>query len=312
MPKVEEQSKEAKVLVDRIIGKYSSGKEGSLLLVTAGVHGNEPSGVIALKKIFKKLEDTKPEIAGTFLALAGNVQALNQDQRYIDKDMNRIWPENRSADFVPENHEEKEMKDIWETLDRQGVYEYDERYYLDCHTTSSESVPYISVQEIGKNDEWAHQFPLYIVRGFSDLIVGSIDNHFSRNGFTSFAFEGGAHFGENTIQNQEGMIWLTLSKANKLPLEEIKGIEGCIEGLTPEDGSKTFEILYRHNLKEGDTFKMQPGYKNFQPIKKGEYLADHNGEKILSQWNARIFMPLYQAKGNDGFFVIEEVKSEEK
>jgi succinylglutamate desuccinylase len=37
-------------------------------------------------------------------------------------------------------------------------------------------------------------------------------------------------------------------------------------------------------------------------------LAIQNGKEIKSQWNARIFMPLYQAQGNDGFFVIKEVK----
>ena len=49
---------------NRIIGNYSSNKKGPLLFVTAGVHGNEPSGVKALKKVFSELEKTKPEIEG--------------------------------------------------------------------------------------------------------------------------------------------------------------------------------------------------------------------------------------------------------
>jgi succinylglutamate desuccinylase len=53
---------------------------------------------------------------------------------------------------------------------------------------------------------------------------------------------------------------------------------------------------------------MQPGYKNFQPIKKGELLAQQNGKPIYSEWDAYIFMPLYQKQGNDGFFVVTEAQ----
>ena len=69
---------------------------------------------------------------------------------------------------------------------------------------------------------------------------------------------------------------------------------------------KTFEIIYRHEIKKGDNFKMEPGFKNFQKIKKGQLLATSNGKEIKSEWDAYIFMPLYQSQGNDGFFVIEE------
>ena len=36
----------------RIIGEYDSGNKGALLFITAGVHGNEPAGILALQKIF--------------------------------------------------------------------------------------------------------------------------------------------------------------------------------------------------------------------------------------------------------------------
>lgn len=53
---------------------------------------------------------------------------------------------------------------------------------------------------------------------------------------------------------------------------------------------------------------MNFGYKNFLKIYKGNLLALQNDTEILSEWDARIFMPLYQSQRNDGFFVIEEVK----
>ena len=52
---------------------------------------------------------------------------------------------------------------------------------------------------------------------------------------------------------------------------------------------------------------MKEGYENFQKIEKGELLAEQNGEKVYSEWDAYIFMPLYQSQGNDGFFVVQDV-----
>jgi len=67
--------------IPRIIGKYTSNKKGPLLFVTAGIHGNEPSGVKALEEVFKQLEKTKPEIEGTLVGVSGNHKDLNQNKR---------------------------------------------------------------------------------------------------------------------------------------------------------------------------------------------------------------------------------------
>lgn len=70
---------------------------------------------------------------------------------------------------------------------------------------------------------------------------------------------------------------------------------------------KTFEIKYRHGLKETDSYKMKPGFKNIQILKEGDVLAHQNGKEIMGKWNDFICMPLSQSQGNDGFFVVEEV-----
>jgi len=295
------------ISVERIIGKYSSGNPGNLLLVTAGVHGNEASGVIALRNVMQGLEREKPEVKGVFLALAGNVQALNQNRRFIDEDLNRVWPDKKLKRAKGSNAEELEMLDIIKVLKDYPQEDFVNRFFIDCHSTSSESLPYISVQETGKNDSWAHSFPLYIVRGFSDLIEGSIDHYLSQNQFTGFAYEGGQHFADTTVEHQEAIIWLGLEKAGLLALDQLEGMPESVKKIREEEERTTFEIIHRHHLDKGDDFKMEPGYANFQKISKGEKLATHNGKEVISEYDARIFMPLYQAQGNDGFFVVEEV-----
>ena len=302
-------SEEIKHDIPRIIGKYSSGKKGPLLFVTGGIHGNEPSGVKALETVFKELEKTKPEIEGTIIGVAGNKNALNQNKRYIDEDLNRTWTSENIEAGGRDTHETAEMFEIIDILKKYPEEDFTKRYFLDCHTTSSASLPYVSVQEVNDNDEWAHKFPTYIIRGFSDIITGDIDHYLSRIGMTGFVFEAGQHTDKTSQENHEGVIWLALKEACGLDLSKISTYPECVDRFAEKNAppQKTFEIIHRHGLEDSDIFEMEPGYENFQKIEKGELLAKQNGNEVKSEWDARIFMPLYQAQGNDGFFVVKEV-----
>lgn len=295
--------------LSRIIGEYTSGVAGPLLFVTAGIHGNEPSGVIALKKVFKELEQTQPSIKGTFVGVSGNKKALEKNVRFIDEDLNRTWEPENIEGKKHRSHEHTEMLEIIDVLNRYREKGFDKHYFLDCHTTSSESLPFVSVQDVNDNNEWAHRFPTYIIKGFSDLINGDIDHYLSRTGLTGFVFEAGQHQNKTAVENQEGVIWLALHEALGLNLSLLSCYPECVENFAKKNApsQKTFEISYRHGLKDTDEFKMLPGFKNFDKIEKGQSLAFQNGREIKSERSGHIFMPLYQSKGNDGFFIVEEV-----
>lgn len=294
----------------RIIGTYTSNKKGPLLFVTGGIHGNEPSGVKALQKVFEELEKTKPEIEGAIVGVVGNKKALNVDQRFIDKDLNRTWTIENVEKGEKDTQEKKEMFEIIEVLKRYPESDFTKRHFLDCHTTSAATVPFISVQEVNDNDAWAHKFPTYIIRGFSDIVSGCIDHYMSRTGLTGFVFEAGQHTDERSVENHEGVIWLALKEACKLDLTQISCFPGCVDKFVQDNApdQKTFEIIHRHGLEDSDEFIMEPGFENFQKIEIGQLLAYQNGKEIRSEWDAHIFMPLYQSQGNDGFFVVEEVE----
>lgn len=294
----------------RIIGEYDDGEKGPLLFVTGGVHGNEPSGIVAMEKIFKILEEEKPSIKGKIVGVSGNKEALQKDVRYIDEDLNRVWTEDNVSSGKKDSHEKEEMFEIIDVLENYPEKDFTKRYFLDCHTTSSASEPYISVQVVNDNDEWAHRFPTYIIRGFSDIVEGCIDHYESRIGITGFTFEGGQHESRISKLNHEGMIWLALQEACDLNLKDLKNYPDAAKMLEDKrKNRKTFEIEYRYGLEDGDDFKMEPNFSNFQKIKKGELLAHHNGEPVYSDWDDYIFMPLYQSQGNDGFFIVKEVEN---
>ena len=45
----------------------------------------------------------------------------------------------------------------------------------------------------------------------------------------------------------------------------------------------------------------------FQRIHKGQELAEFNKQTIVASSGGKIFMPLYQDQGNDGFFIIRNI-----
>ena len=73
-----------------------------------------------------------------------------------------------------------------------------------------------------------------------------------------------------------------------------------------KDLPKVAELIFRHDIKHGDNFKMRPGYNNFQLLKKGEIIARDKEGDIKSPDDLLILMPLYQEQGEDGFFLIKE------
>lgn len=296
-------------LVPRMIGRYSSGHKGPLLLMFGGVHGNEPSGIKALQNVFKELENTKPDIAGTVVGIAGNRQALKQEVRFLDEDLNRVWTK-ENIENPSDTYEQKEMLAIINVIEHlESEINYTQRYFVDCHTTSASTLPFISVQDVNDNDKWAHRFPTYIIKGFSDIVSGCVDQYLSSLGITGFVFEAGQHESTTSVENHEGIIWLAMQEACQLNLKELTNYPDCVDKFLKKNspGQKTYEIYYRHDVKDGDTFKMIPGFENFQKIKEGELLAHHNGKEVRSRWNASIHMPLYQKQGSDGFFIIKEV-----
>lgn len=291
--------------MERIIGTYSDNKE-ALLLVTAGIHGNEPSGIIAMEKVFSRLKYYQPLIKGTIVGIRGNIGGLKNAKRFLEEDLNRIWTKENILSEKTDTTEKEEMMDILDVIRFFSEKEYTKNYFLDCHTTSAETQPFISVQDVGENDNWAHLFPLPVVRGFSDMVNGCIDHYLSRRGMTGFVSEAGQHNSFSALKNQECLIWLVIEKACGLNFDQIPKLSKYIETFRNSiKEQSTFEIIHRYTLAEGDRFVMEPGFFNFQKIEKGEKLATHNDKEVRSRWDSYIFMPLYQSQGEDGFYIID-------
>lgn len=294
----------------REISKFEGDKEGLNIIFFGGIHGNEIAGVQALNIVSQQLRQVKGSFKGNFYALAGNLKALKAGKRYISHDLNRIWfpvcriPVSERAN-VPEYHEKIELlKAILKILENQRP-----TILIDLHTTSAQSIPFVSISDTLKNRRITQSIPTPLVLGLEELLDGPMFSFYSEQGLPTILFEGGQHESPASIQNHVAFIWWILNKLGCLKKKQIPEFHKYVEILKINslNEDRIFELKYRYIIENGEQFKMKEGFANFEPIKKGQTLAKNQKGKILAPLSGRIFLPLYQPQGIDGFFIIKEI-----
>ncbi len=299
---------------ERILGSVLGGKLSPTIIIFTGIHGNESAGVTAGKYIIKKIENENIKFKGNLFIIYGNINALKKGIRYESVDLNRIWNDENihkinSSDNIF-NTEEKEQLEIYLEIKNILKTQKGPFYFLDLHTTSSHTVPFITISDSLNNRHFSSKFPVPIVLGIEEYLVGPLLTYLNEFGHISLGFEAGEHYDEQSVRNCEAFIWLALIYTKCVRKSELKNFYKYKDELLKSKCSnkhKFFEIDFQYVIKKGEEFKMKIGFENFEKIKKDQELAKSNGNDIFAVMDGRIFMPLYQELGNDGFFIITRI-----
>lgn len=295
------------VSINRVLYEIKGNHNGPTIVFFGGIHGNEPAGIFGLKSVLSKLEER--DVNGNIYAISGNLKALKEGKRYINKDLNRIWTEEelnstlQSHSLVSEHKEQLEIYNLLQDiiLKNKGPF-----YFIDLHTTSSKTVPFITINDAIINRKFSQQFPVPIVLGIEEYLQGPLLSYINTLGYVSLGFESGQHDNKKAILNNIAFINLALEYSNVVKRIKIskhyKSLKSASKNL-----AITFDVIYLHRIKDSDIFDILPAFKSFEPIKKGTLIALHNGQEISSKYTGNIFMPLYQKKGNEGFFIIRKI-----
>lgn len=302
--------------VERVIGSYGQGKLGPLLFCIGGIHGNEPAGVLALQRVFSTLETQQPSFAGKLIGLAGNVEGLNQGKRYIHRDLNRLWSEEeiervKNLDASARNSEEKELIELLRFIDASVDTPYEPKVYVDLHTTSAPGGLFSIVTDDAINRRLAEPLQAPLIFNLVTELALTTNRFFDNRGLAGLAYESGQHDDPTSIDVHEAAIWTLLAEIGCLSPADIPDFKQLQKLLLDATAHlyNYMRVCYRHPITSEDQFVMQPGYVNFQSIKKGELLAyDRNGP-VYSPCDGQILMPLYQKQGEDGFFVVEPLEN---
>lgn len=299
---------------ERYIGSLEGKEKGPTLIFFAGIHGNEPAGVKALELVFKGLRHSEMAIKGSIFGIRGNVPALLQKKRFLDQDLNRLWSSGgiksiEMKDWSDLSVEELELLEIKTTLTVLLKVKSPPFYFIDFHTTSSSTLPFITINDALINRNFSQHFPVPIILGIEEYLEGPLLSRMNQLGYVSLGFESGQHNEHMAVQNSIAFFWLALVFTGVLDKTEIPRFDDYYKGLQKSamGNSSFYEVVHRHELRSTDDFSMLNGFKSFQPIRKGTSLAIQNKEKIYAEEDTILFMPLYQKQGAEGFFLIQKI-----
>jgi succinylglutamate desuccinylase len=296
-----------------VLGLHKGLEAGNTLICVAAIHGNEPSGIEAFRRVARTLKSKEMGIRGEIVGLAGNLRALQQGRRFLRLDLNRFWSpksvaEVRAAEYRLED-EAAELMELDAEISRIADRASHKIYVLDLHSISGPGPPFIALDDTLDNRKFAAAFPIPVVLGLEEELAGTLSGHLTRLGMTSLGFEAGQHDDPEAVLNAEAAIWTALEASGVLPSggrPEIEGARRRLYDLT-RSMPAIVEIRHRHEVMIDDRFRMIPGFSSFQPVKAGQVLASNGQESVRAPEDGFILMPLYQEQGDDGFFVVRRV-----
>ncbi|MEZ4453310.1 MAG: succinylglutamate desuccinylase/aspartoacylase family protein [Nannocystaceae bacterium] len=297
-----------------MIGVHKGSAPGPLVIVTGGVHGNEPAGIHAVRRVLERLAARSIPLRGTLMGVAGNRAGLGERMRYLDRDLNRRWvlPDmvallaRDPAGDSPEDREQRELLHLFAPLCAQAKAPI---VFLDLHSTSGDGAPFVCMADVLRNRTIAFALGIPVVLGLEEVIDGSMIGFFTDLGHIGVAVEGGQHDDPRSVDCHEAAIWIALVAAEALDEADVPDLarQRSLLAEATRGLPRVLEIRHRHVVTDDDDFVMRPGFTNFQPVRAAQPVADDRRGEVRTPEAGIMMLPRYQGQGEDGYFLARPV-----
>ncbi|MFG0328187.1 MAG: succinylglutamate desuccinylase/aspartoacylase family protein [Phycisphaerales bacterium JB037] len=310
----------------RIVTERGHHARGPTLIVVGGVHGNEPAGLLAAQRVAASLRDD--QLLGRFVALAGNLQALNfspppgtPHPRYLLRDLNRAFTPELIARATARDELDAATKPDLELAEVRGLIEaIDDQLdparpaiLLDLHTVSAESPPFVAVEDALPAREFARSFGLPLILGIEEELPGLLmDWATNHRRCISMVIEGGRHDDPDSIDAHEAIITIALDRAAvaAIPPERLATARATLRRFAGRFADRIYDVRHRQRI-EHPSFEMLAPARAFARVRFGAPLAREHHRLIEAPIPGVLFMPNRQPvrpPGDDGFFIIRPVR----
>jgi len=300
--------------LERVIGCHVGPLPGPTLIICGALHGNEPAGALAAQRVSAALDNLSLPIRGEWMAITGNLEALRQEKRFLEFDLNRCWtePEVRAMllrDPAADGPEQAEQRELVNLLGDAAERGRGHLVLFDLHTTSGESPPFLVLSDTLRNRDVAAGMPGTVILGLEESIDGTLLEYMSQLGHRAVVVESGQHKSAAAIEFHESYIWIGMAAAGLLDPADVPGYAEHRRRLIDAGRAspRVVEVLDRQDVQPSDGFTMRPGFQSFQRVEAGVHLADNSRGRITAPRSGLILMPLYQPQGSEGFFIVRRV-----
>lgn len=298
----------------RLLGRLDSGRPGPTVVLLAGLHGNEPAGTRAIRAVIEALRRQEAPLRGRIVGLAGNLGALAAGRRHLARDLNRGWKRDDVAALLAPSStrrlaEDDEQRELLRAIAPLLAEAREPVVFLDLHSTSGDSPPFTVMADVLRNRKIGLALPLPLILGIEEILDSTALGYLCDLGHVALAVEGGQNDDPMTVANHEAAIWITLAASGALDAADVPDLPArCAQLAAASRGRPSVvEIRHRHLVEEGDGFAMRPGWSSFQPVRRGEVVADDARGPIRVPESGYMLMPRYQGQGEDGYFIVRAV-----
>ncbi len=308
-------SSSARRRFERILGDIPGETAGPTIVFVAGLHGNEPAGALASERVAAALRQRGAALRGRVVFLSGNRQALAAGLRFVRRDLNRGWTEPQLARLcaLPERalgDEDQEQRELCEALYRLERERRGRMIVIDLHTGSAPSPPFVSFGDTLLNRRLALSLPAPCILGLEEVVEGAFMSYWTDRGHASLAIEAGQHRDPESVERLVAALWLLLVASGCLRAGDVPDLAEQREHLRRASAAcpPVVEVRHRHVVGSGQRFAMEPGFRSFSPVQRGQLLAHDERGPVLAPETGLLLMPRYQSQGEDGFFLVREVR----
>jgi len=303
---------------------------GPTVVLTGGLHGNEPSGVFAAVELLERLEHARHALRGRVVAFAGNRQALARGVRFLARDLNRGWDapslerllRTPAGALAEDDREHRELLDAFLALEEEDAQPTASPpgaslAFFDLHTTSGPSRPFACIGGSGESLRLARALPITSVVGLERAIAATMLSWCTSRGHVGISVEAGQHDDPASPRRHVSAVLVLLAAMGSLdPKREprlVEQLESHRAALarSAQGASRIVEVRHRHVVEPGDGFEMLPGFHSFDPVVAGQVLAHDRRGPIRAPEAGVVLMPRYQGQGEDGFFVARDMTTRE-
>lgn len=251
-----------------------------VVTIIGSLHGNERVGAEVIELLKKEFGDQS-----NLNFLVGNPAAYEEDKRFLDTDLNRLFgkafDELKTKEVL--NREEVRALELGAILEKSD-------YLIDIHCTLKPSLPFVFCENNEGHLELATIFETkYIVSPALDFhpedLVSSADNFVDRHGGRGFTYETG---------------WYKEPESAKQILRKVKkflAYVGAVEedqnqNLTVQKISEPWHFLINQSIiAESDQFSFVEDFDNFKLIPKGTKIAVDAGKNVFTDNESHIIFP---------------------
>ena len=284
---------------------------GPVSVWMGGIHGNEPSGILAITSVMEWLRKHNAPLRGRIIGSRGNPDTLSAGVRHLDLDLNRVFPLPYlyGGDLDLPGKDSRRRNAVIDILQQwlASIGNENGGYFFDLHSFSSHGPPFSIITDTLRNSALARQMNIPVVRNFNENLNGTLTDYVTHAGATAMTIEAGNHDDTETVTRHEQLMRMALVAIGHLYPQDVPSYaDDCASIAASVQGvPQNLELVDRHPIHEESSFSMHPGLRNLAPVSCGDAIAtDADGPVYVGHKRCLVLMPLYQEQGREGFFLV--------